>query len=45
MVECSMAWILLLVGIATREAEWFIASGVFAVAYQLQELRGGEKYG
>jgi hypothetical protein len=35
MVEFCMAWLLLLVGFVKWEADWFIASGVFAVACNL----------
>lgn len=39
MVECIMAWLLLFIGFAKQEADWFIASGVFAVASQIYWLR------
>ena len=39
MIECIMAWLLLFAGITTSEAGWFIASGVFAVALQIYQLR------
>jgi hypothetical protein len=42
MVECILAWTLLFVGIATREAGWFIASGVFAIALQIAIMREGK---
>lgn len=32
MIESIIAWVLLVVGIVTQEADWFIASGVFSVA-------------
>lgn len=38
MVECIAAWILLLVGIISGNPQWFIASGVFAVATQISGL-------
>ena len=31
-MEFGIAWILLLVAILSNEAEWYIASGVFAIA-------------
>lgn len=42
MIEGVMAWVLLFVGIATREAEWFAASGAFAIALQIKLLRDGK---
>ena len=42
MVECIMAWLLLFIGFATKETDWFIASGVFAVAAQIYLLRGAK---
>jgi hypothetical protein len=42
MVECVLAWTLLFAGIATREAGWFIASGVFAIALQISIMREGK---
>ena len=42
MVEAIMAWVLLFVGIATREAGWFVASGVFAIALQISMMREGK---
>lgn len=38
MVECIAAWILLLVGIISGNPQWYIASGVFAVAAQISRL-------
>lgn len=35
MVELIMAWILLFISFVKWEAEWFIASGVFAIATQI----------
>lgn len=43
MIECIVAWVLLICGIFTQEAEWFIVSGVFAVATQIELLRKGNK--
>ena len=39
MVEGVMAWLLMFIGFAKMEADWFIASGVFAVALQIHRLR------
>lgn len=38
MVELILAWIFLFIGFARGDAEWFIASGVFAVAAQISRL-------
>lgn len=46
MIECLLAWSLLFVGIATQDANYFIASGIFAVATQIWLCRtkgGGDK--
>lgn len=43
MIECIVAWVLLICGIFTQEAEWFIASGVFAVALQIHLFNNGGK--
>ena len=48
MIECIMAWVLLFWGIGMRDANFFIASGVFAVAANIvfwresQEKRNGK---
>lgn len=39
MIECILAWVTLLIGMATQKAEWFIASGVFAVATRLYLMK------
>lgn len=39
MIECMMAWILLIIAFTKQEAEWFIASGVFAIATQIYNMR------
>lgn len=44
MVEFVLSWIMLLVGIAKGEVGWFIASGVYAVATQIN-LIYRRKYG
>ena len=41
MIECALAWILLFVGIISQNANYFIASGVFAVALHLYRMRKG----
>ena len=38
MVECIAAWLLLLVGIISGNPQWYIASGLFAVATQICRL-------
>lgn len=43
MIECILSWIMLFMGIVTTNANYFIASGVFAVASHLYRMRkGGE---
>ena len=42
-MECILAWIFLVVGICSGNALYFIASGAFAIACQLQLLRRGER--
>lgn len=38
MIECIVAWILLLVGVISGNPQWYIASGMFAVATQIRRL-------
>ena len=38
MVEFIAAWILLLIGIISGNPQWYIASGLFAVATQISRL-------
>ena len=35
MIECVMAWLLLIIGIIKRDGELLIASGAFAIACEL----------
>lgn len=35
MLDCIIAWILLIIGIGTQDAEWFIASGLFSISSYL----------
>lgn len=39
MIEFVLAWIMVFVGFVKLEAEWFIASGIFAIASQIYDLR------
>lgn len=39
MIECIISWVLLFACIATGKADWFIASGVFAIACQIYNLK------
>ena len=43
MFEFALAWIFLFIGIVTQTPTYFIASGVFAVAGQVEKLRKGDK--
>lgn len=43
MFECIASWILLLIGIISGNPQWFIASGLFAVATQIRRLVGKNK--
>lgn len=35
MIDCIIAWILLIIGIGTQEPKWFIASGLFSISSYL----------
>lgn len=35
MIECFVAWFCLFIGIFSGNPQWYIASGVFAVATQI----------
>lgn len=39
MIEAIFAWLCLFIGIVTQNANYFIASGVFAVAAQIELYR------
>ena len=39
MIEAILAWLCLFIGIVTKNANYFIASGVFAVAAQIELYR------
>lgn len=45
MVEVILAWVMLIVGVFTRDSRLFIASGAFAIAAQLFLIRQGCKNG
>ena len=43
MVECVVAWICLFIGLITRNPNYLIASGTFAIATQIYlHRKGGE---
>jgi hypothetical protein len=43
MIEGILSWVMLFIGMGTTNANYFIASGVFAVASHLYQMRkGGE---
>lgn len=41
MIENILAWVFLFIGIFTLNPIYFVASGVFAIATQLDSLRKG----
>lgn len=41
MVECMAAWICLLIGFITKNPNYLIASGAFAIATQIDLYRTG----
>lgn len=45
MIECIVSWICLFIGIVTRNPNYLIASGAFAIALQIELYRkkGGEE--
>jgi hypothetical protein len=45
MIEAILAWLCLFIGIATQNANYFIASGAFAIAAQIELYRkkGGKE--
>ena len=38
MFECIVAWILLIIGTISGNPQWFMASGLFAIATQISRL-------
>ena len=38
MIECIVAWFCLFIGIISGNPSWYIASGVFAIAVQVDRL-------
>lgn len=45
MVECLLAWIMLFVGIGTGNPLYLIASGVFAIAARIGNLKNESEWG
>lgn len=42
MFESFLAWVFLFIGIVTLNPTCFVASGTFAIAARIAELKGGE---